>query len=102
MTEHRLEPTADAVIDVFTRDRTPVLTIDPGDTVVVRSLNSSGHLSPQRTPGEERPLMFPDRRGHCLVGPIAVRGTRAGQVLAIELRQLRPDDWGFTVAGGRD
>jgi acetamidase/formamidase len=102
MTEHRLEPTEETVTDVFSRDRSPVLTIDPGDKVVVRSLNSSGYLSPQRTPGEERPLMFPNRRGHCLVGPIAVRGARAGQVLAVDFRRLRPDDWGFTVAGGRD
>jgi acetamidase/formamidase len=46
--------------------------------------------------------MFANRRGHCLVGPIAVRGARAGQVLAVELRSMRPDDWGYTVAGGRD
>ena len=46
--------------------------------------------------------MIADRRGHCLVGPIAVRGARAGQVLTVEFRSIRPDDWGFTVAGGRD
>ena len=102
MAEHRLEPDANCVTDVFSGERAPVLTIDRGDTVVVRSLDASGHLSPQRTPGESRPLMFENRRGHCLVGPIAVRGARAGQVLAVELRSMRPDDWGFTVAGARD
>jgi acetamidase/formamidase len=102
MAEHRLEPQADTVTDVISWNRPPVLTIDPGDTVVARSLDASGHLSRQRTPGDEQPLMFADRRGHCLIGPIAVRGARAGQVLAVQLRSLRPDDWGFTVAGGRD
>jgi len=102
MAEHWLEPDAGCVTDVFSGGRAPVLTVDPGDTVVVRTLDASGHLSPQRTPGESRPLMFANRRGHCLVGPIAVRGARAGQVLAVELRSMRPDDWGFTVAGGRD
>ena len=102
MTEYRLEPEADCVTDVFSRERVPVLTIDPGDTVIARSLDASGHLSPQRTPGESRPLMFSNRRGHCLVGPIAVRGARAGQVLSVEFRSLHPADWGFTVAGGRD
>ena len=102
MAEHWLEPDPSCVTDVFSCERAPVLTVDPGDTVVVRSLDGSGHLSPQRTPGESRPLMFANRRGHCLVGPIAVRGARAGQVLAVELRSMRPDDWGYTVAGGRD
>ena len=102
MAEHWLEPDAGCVTDVFSGGRAPVLTVDPGDTIVVRTLDASGHLSPQRTPGESRPLMFANRRGHCLVGPIAVRGARAGQVLAVELRSMRPDDWGFTVAGGRD
>jgi acetamidase/formamidase len=102
MAEHWLEPDASCVTDVFSCERAPVLTIDPGDTVIVRTLDGSGHLSPQRTPGESRPLMIADRRGHCLVGPIAVRGARAGQVLTVELRSMHPDDWGFTVAGGRD
>jgi acetamidase/formamidase len=102
MTEYRLEPETTSVTDVLSRDRKPVLTIDPGDTLVVRTLDGSGHLRRQRTPGESTPLMLASRRGHCLVGPIEVRGTRTGQVLAVGLRSLRPDDWGNTVAGGRD
>jgi acetamidase/formamidase len=46
--------------------------------------------------------MFADRRGHCLVGPIAVRGAEPGMALAVRLVSLRPDDWGFTVAAARD
>jgi acetamidase/formamidase len=80
----------------------PVLTIDPGDTVEVRSLDSSGHLERQRHPGEERPTMFASRRGHCLTGPIAIRGAAPGQLLAVRFDSLRPDEWGFTVSGGSD
>ena len=51
MTSHSLLPTPGTVTDVFSRDRPPVLTIDPGDTVVAGSLDASGYLSRQRWPG---------------------------------------------------
>ena len=102
MVEHRLKPDTSTATDVFCGSHSPVAVVDPGDRVVVRSLDASGHLSPQSYPGEPRPLMFPARRGHCLIGPIAVRGARPGQVLSVRFDSLRPDGWGFTTAGGRD
>jgi acetamidase/formamidase len=102
MAEHRLDPTPDTVTDVFSRDLSPVLTVDPGDTIVVRSLDASGYLEPQRAPGETRPQMFDSGRGHCLAGPIAVRGAEPGMMLAVRLVSLRPDDWGWTVAAALD
>ncbi|HET6257471.1 MAG TPA: acetamidase/formamidase family protein [Pseudonocardia sp.] len=102
MTDHHLEPAPETTIDVFDRTTTPVLTVDPGDTVVVRSLDAIGHLERQQKPGEERPLMFNPRKGHCLTGPIEVRGAEPGSVLAVRLVSLRPGDWGWTVAAARD
>lgn len=103
MTEHRLEPRPDTVTDVFSRDRAPVLTVDPGDTLVVRSLDAGGQLARPETPGGATPeLLLPGRRGHCLVGPIAVRGAEPGTTLAVHLESLRPDTWGYTVAAARD
>ena len=102
MAEHRLDPTAQTVIDVFGRDLPPVLSVEAGDRLVVRTLNCNGHLSRPNHPGEVAPSLLDPRRGHCLVGPIAVRDARPGMALAIQLEQLRPDPWGFTVAGGRD
>ena len=102
MALHRLDPAPDTVTDVFSRDLPPVLTIDPGDTVVVRSLDAGGHLERQLTPGVDRSLMFNARRGHVLTGPIAIRGAEPGMMLAIRLVNLRPDDWGFTNAAARD
>jgi acetamidase/formamidase len=102
MTLHHLEPGPGSVVDVFSHDVMPALTIEPGDCVVVRSLDAAGHLEPQRTPGEPRPLMLADRRGHALTGPIAVRGAVPGQMLAVRFDALRPDVWGWTKAGGRD
>ncbi len=83
MTRHQLDPSPSTTTNVFSRDLPPVLTVDPGDTVVLRSLNASGHLQPQTFPGEKVPTMADKgRAGHCLTGPIAVRGAVPGGVLA--------------------
>jgi acetamidase/formamidase len=102
MTSHRLDPEPSTTADVFSREHEPVLTIDPGDTVTVRSLDASGHLERQTTPGEVKPRMFPVPRGHCLTGPIAVRGAQPGDMLALRLTNLRPGEWGWTVAAAQD
>ena len=102
MAVHRLEPTAGTVTQVFSRGIPPAVTVDPGDTVVVRSLDAWGHLERPIRPGTGCPQMFANRRGHCLTGPVAVRGAEPGMVLAVELTALRPGPWGWTSAAGRD
>jgi acetamidase/formamidase len=99
---HYLDARPETVTDVFSRDLAPVLTVDPGDRVVVHSLDAHGYLERQELPGEARPSMFSDGRGHCLCGPIAVRGAAPGMALAVRFVDLRPDPWGWTVAGSRD
>jgi acetamidase/formamidase len=100
--EHRLDPAPDTVTDVFDRDRAPVLTVDPGDTLVVRTLDASGDLERPSAPGATPERLIGDRRGHCLAGPVAVRGAEPGMTLAVRLESVQPDDWGFTVAAARD
>jgi acetamidase/formamidase len=102
MTTHRLDPEHATTADVFCRDHPAALTIEPGDTVIVRSLDASGHLARQTSPGQVQPQLYPESRGHCLTGPIAVRGARPGDTLALRLVSLRPDEWGWTVAAARD
>ncbi|HEX4060031.1 MAG TPA: acetamidase/formamidase family protein [Streptosporangiaceae bacterium] len=99
---HTLVPSETTVTDVFSRDLPPVLTVGPGDTVTVESLDASGYLSPQRHPGDRPPRMISEARGHCLTGPIEVTGAEPGQLLAVRLVSLRPAGWGWTVAGGRE
>ncbi|WP_329062447.1 acetamidase/formamidase family protein [Amycolatopsis sp. NBC_01480] len=102
MTEHRLEPAPGTTVDYFSRETPPVLTVDAGDTVVAGSLDAHGFLERQRTAGEQRPRMFEPSRGHCLTGPIAVRGAEPGTVLAIRIEDLRPGEWGWTLAAAKD
>lgn len=102
MTSHRIDASLDTAADVFDAGLPPVLRVDPGDTVTVRSLNAAGYTTRLPEPGAEVPTLIPSRRGHCLVGPIAVTGARPGQVLAVHFDALVPDDWGYTGSGGVD
>ena len=99
---HHLPVTPDTVVETISRDSPPVLTVRPGDTVVMESLDSGGHLERQQVPGEERPRMFSPRRGHCLTGPVAVEGAQTGDVLSVHFAALEPGPWGWTASGGAD
>ena len=99
---HSLAVTPDTVVETISRDGAPVLTVQPGDTVVVESLDSGGHLEPQRRPGEQRPRMFSPSRGHCLTGPVAVGGARPGDVLSVHFAAIEPGPWGWTASGGAE
>jgi acetamidase/formamidase len=77
----------------FSRDLAPLLTIAPGDSVRFTIPNSgwlveSGEKLAARDPAIDT--------GHALVGPIAVRGAKAGQTLAVRIDEVRPGAWGIT------
>ncbi len=101
-TDHRLDPAPGTTAHSFSPGHQPVLTVDPGDTLVVRSLDANGSLQAQTYPGETVPRLDGQAPGHCLTGPIAVRGTAPGDLLEVRLESLVPDPWGWTVAGTRD
>jgi formamidase len=67
----------------------PVLTVDPGETFVLETLDSSdGHLGAASTPADV--LAFPVDRVHPLTGPVAIAGAEPGMVLAIEIIDVEP------------
>jgi acetamidase/formamidase len=81
----------------FSRDLEPVLTVESGDSIGFSCLNSGW-----RTAEHE---VFPDRdeeldSGHALIGPVEVRGARAGQTLEVSIDELRVGAGGVTQAGG--
>ncbi|WP_420369865.1 acetamidase/formamidase family protein [Curtobacterium sp. L1-20] len=102
MTSHRIDASLDTAADVFDAERTPVLRVEPGDTLRVRTLSAAGYTERPSHPGAHAPTLIDPRRGHCLVGPIAVAGARPGQVLAVRFDDLVPDGWGYTASGGVD
>jgi acetamidase/formamidase len=76
----------------FSRDLEPVLTIDSGDGVRFSTLSAGWDGFEPRD--EERDS------GHALIGPIEVRGARAGGTLVVRIDELRVGAHGFTVSGG--
>ena len=95
MARHELAREARNLHGYFSRDLEPVLEIDPGDTVRISTPNNAWFVAP----GERLDPRDPERDvGHSIAGPIAVRGTRAGQTLVIEIDEVTPADWGETYA----
>ena len=100
---HTLEPGDDTLHGHFSPDLAPVLTVDPGDTVTYRTLDCWWSAGPyQGGPHRDRPRapQYQPDCGHALTGPVAVRGTRAGQTLEVRVDAIVPATWGTTVAGG--
>ena len=77
----------------FSRDLEPVLTIAPGDAVRLSVPNSSWFIEPERKVVPRDPVLD---IGHALAGPIAVRGARVGQTLAVRIDAITPGSWGVT------
>ncbi|MGI4896001.1 MAG: acetamidase/formamidase family protein, partial [Janthinobacterium lividum] len=99
MTSHVLAARRLFVTDVFDPARPGVLTIAPGDDIVVHTLDARGYLQRAALPDGAGERMFADSRGHCLAGPIVVAGAEPGDMLAVTLRSMRTDGWGWTAAG---
>jgi acetamidase/formamidase len=102
---HSLEPERRTLHGSFSRDREPVLEIDPGDTVRCRTLDSGWGLEPHardRFPSrrEFEGRVSPHDDGHALVGPVAIRGARPGMTLEVAIGEIVPGDWGACLAGG--
>ena len=88
----------------FSPDLEPVLTVDPGDTIVFAAPDAGWGIGPpsDRAGTRER---FGQRdpeldAGHPLVGPVEVRGARAGDTLAVRIDEVTVGSWGITDAGG--
>jgi acetamidase/formamidase len=90
----------------FSRDYEPVLTIDPGDTVMLSCPDVSWRLLPGPSDGPPPPGPWerdPVRDvGHCLTGPFEIRGAEAGHTLEVRIDEVRVGRYGFTVSGGDD
>jgi acetamidase/formamidase len=81
----------------FSRDLEPVLTVDPGDTIAFSCLDAGWHVEPG-VKYEPRDEVLD--AGHPLVGPVEVRGARAGQTLEVSVERVVPGAWGWGAAAG--
>jgi acetamidase/formamidase len=104
MARHTIEPERSTVHGHFSKDLPPILEINPGDTVRFRTLEAGWSLEPPPGAGTERRFIEPRVEGkddgHCLCGPVAIKGAQAGMCLEIKIEKIVPGTWGWSGAGG--
>jgi acetamidase/formamidase len=93
--------------------RAPRLTIASGDTVVFETRDASNGKVLNRVPEEAFKVLSPEMRalvsegaerykhdvptpGHALTGPVAIEGAEDGDVLQIDVLDIRPAAWGWS------
>ncbi len=101
----------------------PALTVKPGDTVVIETLEASyGHVARNvrdlAQPGLDPELIeiiaadaYPERHhpdrdpsirgGHALTGPVAIEGAEPGDTLVVEIIGIEPAAWGYASCSPR-
>jgi acetamidase/formamidase len=103
-TNHHLPATLETIAwGYFDAARPPVLTIESGDTVTVDALTAGDltQLPPDasRIRPDHRIVLDQAERGpgpHPVNGPIYVKGAEPGDVLQIDILEIKPNqDWGF-------
>jgi acetamidase/formamidase len=88
--------------------RPPVLTVEPGTTVRIGTLDSGWSTGPYTgaatatdLAGRPRHPAHDPAYGHALTGPVAVAGAQPGQVLAVRIDDVVPGTFGTTYCGLR-
>jgi acetamidase/formamidase len=106
MPTHHLDAGADTVHwGYFDAALKPLITVEPGDTVVMSTVSGPASVMPPPNSGLVVPQALraihqhvqPKLNGpHILTGPVAVRGAKAGQVLEVRIKSIELHyDWGY-------
>jgi acetamidase/formamidase len=93
MAEHYL--TTKSTHDRWNRDLAPQLEVEPGDIVKFDCLDSSGgQLGPRSTVDD---FVKIDRsKIHTLTGPVAIKGSKPGDALRVDVLNIQHQGWGWT------
>jgi acetamidase/formamidase len=83
----------------------PVVTIEPGDTIIINSVSGAPDDLPTQAGMTVRPELTaihaavkPEIGPHILTGPVAIRGAMPGDALRVEILDVQlADDWGFNL-----
>lgn len=103
MTTYQLDPTPESLHGHYSQELSPVLTICPGDTVHIRTLDAGWSVYEYDDPFGAPPKVPHDRQrdpGHALCGPIAIQGAHPGMTLVVHLLEITPARRGFSCGGG--
>ncbi len=86
----------DHVHYVWDNEQEPVLTVEPGDTVVYHTREvSDGQIGPDSDAGVLDGLDW--ERVYPLAGPVAMANAEPGDILAVEVLDIHTEGWGWTA-----
>lgn len=87
---------ADIVHYTWDAKHKPVITIQSGDTVIFETRDvTDGQFNPESTTESISQLDW--SRVYPLAGPVYVEGAEPGDILAVEILDLKPKGWGWTA-----
>jgi acetamidase/formamidase len=88
--------TADRSAVVWDNAAAPALEVESGAVVELEAADASGgQLSPESTAADVAAMDF--GLVNPITGPVFIRGAEPGDVLAVEILELRPKAWGWTA-----
>jgi acetamidase/formamidase len=102
-----MESTSETLHGFFDKDLQPALTIESGETVVYKTLDSAWGM--EKRPGLGQPRskfngLSENRQhkqfGHALLGPVYIKGAKPGNTLEVKINEIVVGDYGWISAGG--
>jgi acetamidase/formamidase len=94
MADHELSRDPEQLHYDWDRERDPVLTVDPGDTVAVECRDAADGQLPEGATVAD--LEAVDAPGHAMTGPVAVSGLEPGDTLAVDVLDVTHEGVGWT------
>jgi len=103
MRNHSIKLTPENTHGNFSKDLSPILTINSGDQVKLSTVDITWGIEQHGRDNSSRKrlkeLEKPRDDGPALIGPIAIRQAKPGTVLEIFFKSIIPESWGWTYAG---
>lgn len=99
---HKLELKTENLHGTFSKEYEPVLTIHSGDSLHVTTPDIEWGY--KKFSNDKRGFFDSrekeEKRGHPMIGPVAIQGAKAGDVLEVRLNDIIPGSYGQNWAGG--
>jgi formamidase len=74
----------------------PVLEVEPGECVLFQLRDGLDvQIRPDSTTADVTAMDL--NRGHPMTGPVSIRGAEPGDLLDVEILDITPADWGYTI-----
>ncbi|HUR07933.1 MAG TPA: acetamidase/formamidase family protein, partial [Nonomuraea sp.] len=86
--------TRDRIVHAFDKANQPVLDLEPGEVVTLETLDA---FNGRVTSGDEDPDGIDTTKANPATGPLRVVGAEPGDVLAVDILDMRLQDQGATI-----